>query len=91
MSYVVRLPDPLQHKIAGWGLPTEVEVALLETIQGRLLSCADPPGVLRTCLEVTIPDENGCYYGFYGRIVAEFVGNDIVLRDCDFDPFPISA
>ena len=27
MSYVVRLPDPLQHKIAGWGLPTEVEVA----------------------------------------------------------------
>jgi hypothetical protein len=91
MSYVPRLPDPLYHKIAGWGLPTEVEIALLETIKARILSCGDPPGVMRTPLEVTIPDRNGCYYNFYGRIVAEVVGNDIVLRDCDFDPVPVSG
>lgn len=88
MSYVAHLPDPLQHKIAGWGLPPEVELAFLEQVQSRILACADSPGVLRICLEITLPDHAGCCYAFYGRIVAETVGNDIVLRDCDFDPVP---
>jgi len=91
MSCVPHLPLPLQHKIAGWGLPPEVELAFLEQIQARLLSCTDPPGVIRSCLEVIVPDRAGCSYAFYGRIVAEMVGNDIVLRDCDFDPIPLGT
>ncbi|MGA2619745.1 MAG: hypothetical protein ABSF26_19205 [Thermoguttaceae bacterium] len=89
MTYVVHLPDPLRHKIAGWGLPPEVELGFLEQIQTRVLSCVAPPGVIRACIEIQVPDYTGCYYGFYGRIVAEMIGNNIVLRDCDFDPVPI--
>lgn len=72
----------------GWGLPPEAELAFLEQVHSEVLKCDIPPGVIRKCLEITLPDINGCSYSFYGRIVAEVIGSDIVLKDCDFDPIP---
>ena len=78
MNLEVIWPDAIRQKIAAWGLSSEGQLALIETLDRRLQRCSEPQGIVTQ--ELSLPD--GDYY-----VWMKYTKHDakIVVVECDIE------
>ncbi len=84
MSCEQRLPTPLRHKIAGWNLPSQVRLTLLEAI-GDHLNATQASGATSVRTFDVCAGDGIAVCDFFVRYTTRMDGGQTVLLDIDIE------
>ena len=84
MNFAPEIPTPLRCKIAGWNLPTSIEITLFEALQSSIAKCDSTEWPTVHCFEFSANDGK-CSHGFYVHYVARTGRDRVAAIDIDID------